>query len=199
MSKEDRLRWNQRFSAGAYRDRTHPSDLLAQYQKLLEPLKNNGEIHALDIACGLGRNSRFLLKHGFNVTSVDISDVALKELSRAHGDSSRLSVITHDLDQGLPEFDVQFDVIVKIRFLSEPLLPILRNYLKTKGLLIVEVLMQTEDSQTAGPKAARFRIKPGALRDALAELKILHYHEGTITDPDGKASVVAQAIAQRCE
>ncbi len=199
MSKEDQLRWNQRFADGAYQGRTHPSDLLAQHQNLLQSLTYDNNAHALDIACGLGRNSAYLLKHGFNVTAVDISDVALSAFRKAYGDSSQLSIVAHDLDQGLPELDRQFDVILKIRFLSEPLLRTLRKHLKPKGLLIVEVLMQTEENQTAGPKASRFRIAPGGLREALAELNILHYHEGTVTDPDGKVSVVAQAIAQRCE
>ncbi|MFK7730282.1 MAG: methyltransferase domain-containing protein [Pseudomonadales bacterium] len=199
MSVEDRLRWNKRFSEGAYQSRTHPSNLLVHHQELLLPFKTSRAARALDVACGRGRNSKFLIEMGFNVTSVDVSDVALMALSEAQKDSSQLSTICHDFDLGLPEFDIKFDVILKIRFLQQSILPKLCSYLKPNGLLFIEVLMQTEDSISTGPKASRFRITPGALREALADANILHYHEGTITDPDGKTSVVAQAIAQRCE
>lgn len=199
MSSNDRLRWNTRFSEGAYQSRTPPSDLLVQHQALLRRFQNNSDAQALDIACGLGRNSRFLIDNGFNVTAVDISDVGLTALRNSHGESSRLSAIRHDLDQGLPKFEMSFDVILKIRFLNETLLAKLWTHLKPGGLVFVEVLMHTEDSQTAGQNSGRFRIRPGALREALSDTNMLHYYEGPITDPDGNTSVVAQAITQRCE
>ncbi|MEM8499376.1 MAG: methyltransferase domain-containing protein [Pseudomonadota bacterium] len=199
MSTEDRQRWNKRFAEGAYQSRTHPSDLLVQNQQLLQQLKNVPDVQALDIACGLGRNSVFLLDQGFAVTAIDISDVGLSALRNSHRNSSPLTVICHDLDHGLPEIDARFDVIVKIRFLNLTLLPDLLACLKHGGLIFIEVLMQTEDQTTTGPKASRFRIKPGTLREALAGANILHYHEGRVKDPDGKISVVAQAVAQRCE
>lgn len=199
MSTEDRLRWNKRFAEGAYQTRTHPSDLLQQHHGLLEKFKNKSDAQALDIACGLGRNSKFLMDNGFAVTSVDISDVGLNALRESSDNSAPLSTICHDLDQGLPELNSKFDVILKIRFLNLSLLPELCSQLKPGGLLFIEVLMQTEYEQTTGPKASRFRINPGALGAALAGVNILHYHEGPISDPDGKTSVVAQAIAQRCE
>lgn len=199
MSAEDRIRWNKRFSEGAYLSRTHPSDLLVKHQELLQDFRNTRDTQALDIACGRGRNSTFLIDNGFDVTSVDISDVGLSKLRELHKNSPQLTTICHDLDQGLPEFATQFDVILKIRFLNQSILPSLCSCLKPGGLLFAEVLMQTEDTKSAGPKASRFRITAGALREALAATNILHYHEGPITDPDGKTSVVAQAIAQRCE
>lgn len=170
-----------------------------QHQDVLERFKNTHDKQALDIACGRGRNSVFLLQNNFSVTAVDISDVGLAALRDTCKNSPKLSLVCHDLDQGLPQFTVQFDVILKIRFLNLSILPALCSYLKPGGLLFIEVLMQTDEGDTAGPKASRFRADPGALREALADVNILHYHEGPITDPDGKTSVVAQAIAQRCE
>ena len=156
-------------------------------------------VWSADRQSGLGRNSLFLLNENFVVTAIDISDIGLNELRNSRGDSSPLTVICHDLDLGLPEIDARFDVILKIRFLNLTLLPDLFAHLKPEGLIFIEVLMQTEDLTTTGPKASRFRIKPGALREALAGANILHYHEGPVKDPDGKTSVVAQAVAQRCE
>lgn len=199
MSTEDRQRWNKRFAEGAYQFRTHPSNLLAQHQQLLQQFENISDVHALDVACGLGRNSTFLLNKGFAVTAIDISDVGLNKFGESLENSLPLTIICHDLDQGLPEIDARFDVILKIRFLNLTLLPDLFAYLKPGGLLFIEVLMQTEDLATTGPKANRFRIEQGALREALAGANILHYHEGPVKDPDGKTSVVAQAVAQRRE
>ena len=54
MSVDDRDKWNARYAAGAYAERTRPSallvDTLARY-----PLA--GGARALDVACGAGRNA----------------------------------------------------------------------------------------------------------------------------------------------
>ena len=50
MSRADRKKWNERYRAGAFAERTHPSALLEDWIDRL-PLGR-----ALDLACGAGRN-----------------------------------------------------------------------------------------------------------------------------------------------
>ena len=119
MTDEDRTRWNKRFEDGAYRERTHPSALLEQYQHLLTPMLHAGEqARALDIACGAGRNTHYLCELGFNVTAVDVSDVALRRLLANSSASHAVGVIEHDLDQGLPKLADEYSVIIVMRFLK---------------------------------------------------------------------------------
>lgn len=73
LSEADRERWNGRYAAGEYGERRWPSDFLK------ESLDRLPRGRALDLACGLGRNARFLAENGWQVDAVDVSDVALRK------------------------------------------------------------------------------------------------------------------------
>ena len=73
MAIEDRKRWDKK-----YRN-NHPiptkiANVVEKYYKFANGTK------ALDIACGTGRNAKFLAKHGFHVDALDISPVGLEAL-----------------------------------------------------------------------------------------------------------------------
>ncbi|HEY6739150.1 MAG TPA: class I SAM-dependent methyltransferase [Actinopolymorphaceae bacterium] len=66
---------------------------------------------ALDIGCGLGRNSRWLASHGLTVTAVDIADAAL-EAARQRTDGAGITFLELDfLRERVPAgpFDVVYD------------------------------------------------------------------------------------------
>ena len=65
MSEADRKRWNERYKAGAYGQRTHPSALLATMVEQWLPVR--GGARALDLACGAGRNALYLAEQGYQV------------------------------------------------------------------------------------------------------------------------------------
>jgi len=69
LSIEDKLKWDRRYQNNPIPDR--PIDLVVEYAKLAEV----GD--ALDIACGMGRHSKYLASLGFRVDALDISSVAL--------------------------------------------------------------------------------------------------------------------------
>ncbi len=193
VSEQDRIRWNQRFAEGAYRQRNHPSALLAEQAGLLG---NSGQ--ALDIACGAGRNSLYLARLGFAVTAIDISDTALAQLNACKPASAAIRSICHDLDDGLPTLDRCYDLIIKMRFLKLDLLDQLLQLLSPGGVLVCEVLLQTDAAQSGvGPRESRFRAAPGALLGHARGLEILYSYEGLVTDPDGRDAAVAQLVARR--
>ncbi len=64
------------------------------------------------------------------------------------------------------------------------------------GYLISEEHLET-DEDVIGPQSARFRVAPGALRDAVAGLEILHYSEAVETAADGARVASAQVVARR--
>lgn len=209
MSDEDRTRWNQRFLDGAYRGRTHPSTFLQDFEGLLRSPSN---VSALDIACGAGRNTRFLCELGYTVTAIDVSGVALQRLQADASAYHSLRTIEHDLDNGLPVLNDRFSAIAVIRFLKLELIIELRRLLASDGLLLCEVLLQnpmhtnpshalaTQANPAAGPAAgpaeSRFRAAPGALRKAAEGMEVLHYYEGEVVDPDGKSARIAQLVAR---
>ncbi len=189
MSDEDRVRWDQRYGDGAYESRTHPSALLTQWVERLPRGR------ALDVACGSGRNSLWLVKQGYSVTSVDISTVALARLRQA-ADGLPITTLEADLDHDLPELPGRFDLVIKMRYLNLPVLPRLIELLSPGGVLVCEVLLQGGDV-TVGPSSPRFRAEPGALLGAAKGLQVMHYDEGPVADPDGRSVRLARLIGQR--
>src|SRR5215467_1075667 len=67
---------------------------------------------ALDLGCGTGANSVFLARHGFEVTGVDFSAVALAKAGRsAEAAGVRVDFVEDDLT-GLRRVSGPFDVLV---------------------------------------------------------------------------------------
>mgnify|MGYP005733379009 CR=1 FL=1 len=100
MAQDDRERWNARYAAGAYADREHPSDIVAQWVERHADYAN-GPGQALDLACGAGRNAYFLASRGFTVDAVDISSTALQRAAERTPKDLAIRWIEHDLDLSL--------------------------------------------------------------------------------------------------
>ena len=94
----------------------------------------------LDLACGDGRNSLFLLKEGFNVTGVDFSIKALERLHTfAAMNNYRVNTKKVDLSKGdaldnIEEFD---NIIINHYRLSKEQLSSIHKHLRIEGILFI--------------------------------------------------------------
>ncbi len=92
---------------------------------------------ALDLACGLGKNSLYLAQQGLEVMALDGSSEGLARVDQAaelSGLSQRLKTVQADLDEYcLPE--AGFDLIVVVRYLKPELFPAISTALKPGGVL----------------------------------------------------------------
>ena len=127
MSDEDRQRWDQRYTQGAFADRDHPSEILARTctDGTLPVVENALRVpRALDVACGAGRNARYLAGLGYAVDAVDISAVAL---ARGRDLAARAGLTVNWLEADLESAasgwlpGATYDLIVVIRYLNLPL------------------------------------------------------------------------------
>ena len=161
MSIEDRERWNRRYQLGAYEDRTYPSEILIDWIDLLPKGR------ALEIACGSGKNARFLANNGFETVGLDISDVALQRArERENPHENKVEYLLHDLDEGLPHLGL-FNVITMIRFLDLKIISTLDQHLVEGGCAVFELHMKYEHSAPlAGPRTQRFRDQSGEIEEA---------------------------------
>lgn len=194
MAEEDRKVWNQRYLDGAYSDRTYPSEILQSWLHLIP----NTRRRALDVACGTGRNARFLAESGFeSVLGVDISDIAIqKALSFDSTKNLPVNYQLHDLDQGLSKFG-KFDFIAMIRFVDRGLIAAMDQSLNEGGCVLLELHMKYEgQQQLAGPRTNRYRVEAGEVQQLISHLEILRDFEGLITDPDGRRSAVVRVLAR---
>lgn len=188
MSEEDRGKWDQRYAEDSY-NKGNPVTLLQEWLPRVPAGK------ALDVACGAGRNAIFMARAGFRVDAIDISSEGLK-LARDAAAALGLEInwIEHDLDEAYA-FANDYDLIIVLWFVDLPLLTRLRDCLAPGGYLICEEHLQS-DADVIGPRSAEFRVAPGALREAMAGLELLHYREAVTTTADGGRVASAQAVAR---
>lgn len=69
---------------------------LLKYKDIINDVKNK---NAIDLGCGLGQDSIYLLENGFNVISCDFSDKALNKLKKMYPIAN---VMNFDMTDGLP-------------------------------------------------------------------------------------------------
>ncbi|MXY54316.1 MAG: class I SAM-dependent methyltransferase [Gammaproteobacteria bacterium] len=191
MSEADRERWNGRYAAGEYGERSWPSDFLTESMERLPRGR------ALDLACGLGRNARFLAENGWQVDAVDVSDVALRK-AEALAPNADIRWIASDLEQAFtPSAD--YDLVLNIRYVNLPLLTGIRSALRPGGALLVEQHLTLPDlpDDVVGPKNPRFRVAPGALQTLAEGLRVEIDEEGLFQDPDGETAALARLLAFR--
>ena len=199
MSRPDREKWDRRYREGAYSTRKHPSALLMEW---LPKLAIDAETpRAIDLACGIGRNTLYLAQQGWRVNAVDISGVALEKLAAAATDDLDVHCTEMDLETGQPwPADLMaagpFDLALMIRYTNLHLVGRVLEILQPGGYLLAEAHRVTE-AAVAGPGGARFREAPGALRAAAAGYEMMEYREGIVDDPDGRPVDLAQMLCRR--
>ncbi|MBL0225506.1 MAG: class I SAM-dependent methyltransferase [Geobacteraceae bacterium] len=137
----DRVKWNQRFASQDTYLGERPSPMLSrEIERILQLSPGR---RALDIACGEGRNSVFLAQQGFQVTALDISEVALsKGIKRAADAEVMVDFRRVDLDEY--HFAEQFDLIINFNFLLRGLIPEAFQALSPGGLLIIDTIMESK-------------------------------------------------------
>lgn len=186
--QSDQTKWNLK-----YKENPAPSEplqLLTQY--IPKPRKN---AKALDLACGMGRNSRFMRDCGFYVESVDISDFAIASLQN----ESNIKALCVDLDCfSIPPN--HYDVICNSYFLERRLFPSIAKGLKKGGILIFETFAKSEkQSQNAFASDSAHLLHKNELLRAFLDLEILFYEETLIKrtkDSNSSLALVARLVAK---
>ena len=190
MSGTDREKWNERYRDGAYAERRLPSAFLASWIERI-PLG-----HALDVACGAGRNALYLAAQGFEVDAVDISGEALERArDTAQGSGLGVNWLQHDLDEPLT-LDGPYQLILIIRYVNLPLVRRLTANLAPGGYLVCEQHLVTE-ADVIGPTNPSYRVKSGDLLGVVQPLQIHHFEEALVPDPDGRTAALARLVAQK--
>lgn len=148
-----------------------------------------GTRRALDIACGTGAQTLWLVRQDMRVTALDVSFEAIA-LLRSSIDrdvpEDRVDARVVDLDHGLPADLGRFDVIVCQLFRDPNLYPAIVEHLAPGGIAVMTVL-----SRTGAADPGPFHAQPGELAAAFADTEVLFRSEA-----DGEESVVARRPAR---
>jgi len=178
MTDQDREKWDSRYQKDM--GRTNPSLILKEFLSLAS--RGN----ALDIACGNGRNSLYMAEHGFRVDAVDISTVATNHLA---GKDPNINVICQDIDSWeIPPN--RYELVVNVRFLDRRLFPMIKDGLRTGGVLIFESFI--------GGKKEEYCLKQNELLHAFQSFRIVYYEEKE-SDHSDKFDQTASLVAVKTD
>jgi SAM-dependent methyltransferase len=111
----DRNAWNERYRAADLVWGTEPNRFVAEALADRVPVGR-----ALDLACGEGRNAIWLARRGWQVTAVDLSDVAI-ERARKLAAAEKLEVDWVCADLASYESDPEAFALVVISYLQVPM------------------------------------------------------------------------------
>jgi tellurite methyltransferase len=173
MTQQDRARWDARYAEYDPGERKPPHPLLIEHAHLAP----GGA--ALDLACGLGRDTLWLAENGFRpVVAADVSGVALRHvlnLARRRSLADRLWCVQADLDRfRFPP--ATFDLVCVFRFLNRSLFPAIARSLKPGGLLIYETFNRRwlDERPDVSPD---YLLRPGELLEAFGDLDVIAHGE----------------------
>ena len=133
----------------------------------------------LNLACGAGRHTRWLVDQGFRVMGVDINIENMGDLM-AH---ENVAVLEADLENGhWPLGCGSFDAIIVTNYLHRPLFPHIMGALAENGVLIYETFMAGNEDY-GRPANPDFLLQPDELQDLCKRLDIVAYEQGYEDDP----------------
>jgi SAM-dependent methyltransferase len=179
--------WDERYRAVRDAPWEEPTPLLVQTAVDLKPGR------ALDLACGTGRNALWLAEHGWNVTAVDGSQVAIEILrQRAAERGLQIETCVADLEAGAYRIEPSsWDLIAICYYLQRALFEPAKRGVVPGGVVLAIVHIPEP-----GEEPTRFSAPRGELASYFQGWEILHSYEGQPRDAAHRRSV-AEIVARR--
>lgn len=147
----------------------------------------------LDLACGGGRHSRYLLSLGYRVVCLDRDITAVADLAS----DERVELIACDLEDGRPWplADRRFDGVVVTNYLHRPLMKHLVGAVAPGGALIYETF--ADGNQAFGqPRNPDFLLKREELLIfCRPELRVVAFEDLLVTEP--RPAAIQHIVAVR--
>lgn len=181
---EDKQRWNER-----YLDNPMPQSVSPFVEKYIEHARVG---HAIDIACGTGRNTHYLADMGFIVDAVDISDYALNKVRK----SSTINKIDTDLDKYnlTPN---KYDLIINVNYLNRRLVSQMKDALKSGGVLMFETFIVAHGDFKLPTTNLDYLLRKNELLHSFIGLDVIYYEERIDTNLRGERIKVASLVAKK--
>ena len=184
---DDKQRWNEKYLTCPM-----PSSVAAIVARYLASAPVG---HALDIACGTGRHTRYLAEHGFSVDAVDYSDYALSQIA----EDPKITKIEADLDHYRIEAG-RYDLIVNCNYLDRSMYSDIEAGLKPGGVLIFETFIDARgEAEYHQPSNPDFVLRRNELPEVFAALETLHYDEREDVNLRGERVRVASFVGRKAD
>lgn len=160
-------------------DTLPPSEWVRRWGHLIPD--RPGGARVLNLACGQGRHSRWLMRQGHQVTAVDRDAQALAGLAEL---GPWVRTLQADLENGpWPLEGHEFEAVVVTNYLWRPLWPRILVSLAPGGLLVYETFADGNAS-VGRPARPEFLLQSGELLRVCAGLRIVAYEDGFLNHPE---------------
>jgi len=184
MAESDKTRWDER-----YKNRPYPTEVTKIVEDFYTLTQGKD---TLEIACGKGRNTKFLAQQGFKVDAYDISSVAIQTLQGL----KNINAKEVDLDDVKLEKE-RYDLVVCTYYLDRTLFPKIYESLKEGGIFIFETFVYHVDNENA-PSQKNFLLEEGELETQFdREYEILHLREKWDTNIKGSKALIGSVVAKK--
>jgi SAM-dependent methyltransferase len=190
QSESTKEKWNQRYSREMYVYGKEPAAFLKQKIGVLK------KGHALVLAMGEGRNAVYLAQKAFDVTGVDISEVAIEKCEKLAAErGATVNTVVADLanyDMGKS----QYDLITNFYYYDKSLFPKVIDALKPGGIFILEQFSIDHPKHGAkfGPRNPDYLVKPNELLEIFKSLRILYYEDAVVKLDEGMHKGIAAVV-----
>ena len=185
MAIEDKERWDEKYS----KKTKIPEEAIPLVQNYTELAPGK---QALDLACGMGRHSKYLAGKGFTVDALDISSVAISHLQGLpHIHAKEVDFDTYSLPKE------KYDLIVCVYFLKRSLFAQMIDALKPNGILLIETFLHNEENERE-PSNPAFLLSEGELEAFFDDrCELLHIKEYMDSDYMGYKTMKTQMVARK--
>ena len=149
-----------------------PSDWITRWAHLVPA---GGDV--LDVACGMGRHTRYFYASKHTVASVDRAQAAIDSVADI------AEAVCADIETGPWAFAGRsFAGVVVTNYLWRPLLPTLVQSVAPGGALLYETF--AAGNETVGkPSRPDFLLQPGELLRACSALRVVAFEDGFVDHP----------------
>lgn len=189
VDKSDQNFWNSKFGDSHTEFNREPNRLL------IDAIRDRKPGTAVDLGMGQGRNAIYLAQHGWQVTGVDLSDVAI---AQARARATQLGVKLNTVLDGLDDYDLgqsRWDLItlfyVHAWYRSSKPRDVqrIKEALKPGGLVVIEGF--------AGNQS--FLFQPNELIRDFSDFRILRYEDmlGEADWAPGRKSHLIRLVAEK--
>ena len=183
MDAQDK--WNQK-----YMDKLINQNSPEPNRRLLEMAAYLNGRTAIDFASGLGGNSFYLAKLGYDMTAIDISDVAINYLKeQAAARKLNITAQVADLTKERTALTSRkYDLAVMTYYLDRSLFPLLKQVLNADGYLFFETFYKngpTINKQVS----SQYKLESNELLNQFREWKILFFEEN---EQEGRQTIFCQ-------
>ena len=183
QSNDQRARWDLKYEQGLP-SLTEPDPFfISAYERFVTPsIPKPGVARvALDLAGGLGRHALWLASRSWQVTVVELSDVAIGKLRQAALELN-VNVVLFAGDAAKYKLEpAHFDLVVLFYHLDRSLFPKIVSALKPGGLLICKMSLRWDSGESL-TKASTNPLHRNELPSLVPELDVLHHQERPVRD-----------------